>query len=102
MSSGWCAMPCGSGWWPRSLEGVVTEPLRVLVVDQNQSDAELCLHTLKRAGFEVRGDVVGFPEEFATRIQTCLYDVILADDHLPGWTGLDALRLLRALGLDTR
>ena len=73
----------------------------MLVVEQDQSDAELCLHTLKRAGFEVREDVVGFPEQFATRIQTYLYDVILADDHLPGWTGLDALRLLRALGLDT-
>jgi two-component system sensor histidine kinase UhpB len=94
-------MPCGSGWCPPSLEGVVTEPLRVLVVEQDQHDAELCLLALKQAGFEVRGDVVGFPEEFATRIQTCVYDVILVDDHLPGWTGLDALRLLRALGSNT-
>jgi len=73
----------------------------VLVVEQDQTDAELCLLALKRAGFEIRGDVVRFPEEFATRIQTCVYDVILADDHLPGWTGLDVLRFLRALGLHT-
>jgi DNA-binding response OmpR family regulator len=73
----------------------------VLVVEQDQTDAELCLLALKRAGFEIRGDVVRFPEEFATRIQTCVYDVILAEDHLPGWTGLDVLRFLRALGLHT-
>jgi DNA-binding response OmpR family regulator len=79
----------------------VTEPLRVLVVEQDQNDAELCRLALRHAGFEVRGDVVGFPEEFATRIQTRVYDVILLDDHLPGWTGLDALRLLRALGSNT-
>jgi two-component system, NarL family, sensor histidine kinase UhpB len=94
-------MPCGSDWSPPSLEGHVTEPLRVLVVEQDRNDAELCLLALKEAGFEVRGDVVGFPEDFATRIQTCVYDVILFDDHLPGWTGLDALRLLRALGSNT-
>jgi CheY-like chemotaxis protein len=45
--------------------------------------------------------VVGFPEEFASRVQTYAYDVILFDDHLPGWTGVDALRFLRALGSNT-
>jgi CheY-like chemotaxis protein len=94
-------MPCGSVWSPPSLEGLVTEPLRVLVVEQDQSNAALCLLALKQAGFEVRGDVVEFPEEFATCIQSCVYDLILVDDQLPGWSGLDALRLLRALGLDT-
>jgi hypothetical protein len=29
-------------------------------------------------------------KKFATRIQTYVYDVILADDHLPGWTGTEA------------
>jgi DNA-binding response OmpR family regulator len=73
----------------------------VLVVEQDQSNAELCLLALKQAGFEVRADVVGFPEEFATRMQSRVYDLILVDDQLPGWTGLDVPRLLRALGLDT-
>jgi CheY-like chemotaxis protein len=94
-------MPCGSVWSLPSLEGLVTEPLRVLVVEQDQSNAELCLLALKQAGFEVRADVVGFPEEFATRMQSRVYDLILVDDQLPGWTGLDVPRLLRALGLDT-
>jgi CheY-like chemotaxis protein len=44
---------------------------------------------LKHAGFEVREE-------------TRVYDVVLVDDQLPGWTGLDALRLLRALGSNTR
>jgi PAS domain S-box-containing protein len=76
------------------------EPLRVLVVEHDRSDAELCLRTLERAGFEVQGDVVGLPEEFADRVRTGVYDVVLADYRLPSWTGLDALELLRALGLD--
>jgi PAS domain S-box-containing protein len=76
------------------------EPLRVLVVEHDPSDSELCLHALEHAGFEVQGDVVDSPEQFAERVRTGVYDVVLADYNLPGWTGLDALELLRALGLD--
>src|SRR5882724_1899628 len=76
------------------------EPLRVLIVEHDPRDAELCLHALERAGFEVQGDVVDLPEQFAERVRAGVYDVVLSDYSLPGWTGLDALELLRALGLD--
>ncbi len=75
-------------------------PLRILVVEHDQADVELCLLELKRAGIKVRADVVATPEEFSERLGRNTYDIILADYRLPNWTGLDALALLRQLAKD--
>ena len=78
--------------------GDLRKPLRVLIVEDSRPEAELNLLELKRAGFQVRADLVATPEEFTRRLHAHSYDVILADYRLPGWTGLDALALLRQLG----
>jgi PAS domain S-box-containing protein len=75
-------------------------PLRVLLVEHDAKDAELCLKELERSGFALRADTVSTPEEFASRLHINSYDVVLADFRLPGWTGLAALEHLRQLGLD--
>ncbi|HYV32942.1 MAG TPA: response regulator [Candidatus Binatia bacterium] len=73
----------------------VTQPLRVLMVEDNPADAELCLHELQRAGYRPHLEVVRTAEEFAARISANEYDVVLGDYSLPAWTGLDALEMLR-------
>ncbi|MFQ5662673.1 MAG: ATP-binding protein [Terriglobia bacterium] len=77
-----------------------TRPLRLLYVEDSPADVELCLRELKKAGLEARADVVQTPEEFAHRVRSRPYDVVLADYKLPEWTGLDALAALQALGKD--
>jgi two-component system cell cycle sensor histidine kinase/response regulator CckA len=76
------------------------ERLRVLVVEHDDADAELCLTELRRAGFEVEGDVVETRERFLSKLANAMYDVVLADYRLPSWTGLDALADIKALGID--
>jgi two-component system cell cycle sensor histidine kinase/response regulator CckA len=76
-------------------------PLRVLLVEDNPADIELCLRELKMAGYEVHADVVAAPEEFSQRLCGNDYDIVLADYRLPRWTGLEALEQLRQLGKDT-
>jgi PAS domain S-box-containing protein len=71
------------------------DALRVLFIEDDPADVELCLLELKKAGFTVAEDVVRTPEEFSQRLGSSSYDVILADYYLPGWTGLDALENLR-------
>ena len=61
---------------------------------------ELSQRELERAGFEVMADVVQTPEEFAQRLRTSHYDLILADYNLPQWTGIDALEQLQRQGKD--
>ncbi len=78
----------------------LARPLRVLMVEHNVADVELCLRELKMAGYEVQADVVAALEEFSERLSGNDYDVILADYRLPHWTGLEALAQLRQLGKD--
>lgn len=73
-------------------------PLRVLFVEDSNADLELCLWEFQKAELEVRADVVQTPQEFAERLCANAYDVVLADYQLPGWTGMQALELLRQQG----
>lgn len=70
-------------------------PLSVLMVEDNPVDAELCLEFLSQAQFDVQHETVATKEEFLRQVRTTNYDVILADYHLQGWTGLEVLDLLR-------
>jgi two-component system, cell cycle sensor histidine kinase and response regulator CckA len=77
-----------------------SKPLRVLMVDNDPTDAELCLRELKRAGMEVEVETVGTREEYALKLREGPFDVILADYRMTGWTGLDAFSMQKELGLD--
>lgn len=68
--------------------------VRILFVDDRESDVKLCLHELKGMDFAVSADWVRVPAEFGERLRTQAYDVIVCDDSMPGWTGMAALELL--------
>jgi CheY-like chemotaxis protein len=79
---------------------MVGQPLRVLMVEDSGSDAELCLHALERAGFAVRADIVTTAAEFSEKLGGQAYDIILADHLLPAWSGFEALELLKQSAKD--
>ena len=68
--------------------------VRILFVDDKEDDVELCLQELKRMDFAVSADWVQVPAEFANRLRTQSYDVIVCDSSMPSWTGMEALELL--------
>jgi diguanylate cyclase (GGDEF)-like protein/PAS domain S-box-containing protein len=68
---------------------------RILFVDDKESDVERCLEELKRMDFAVAKDWVQVPEEFAERLRTRSYDVIVCDYSMPSWTGMEAFEHLR-------
>ncbi|MBI3935103.1 MAG: response regulator [Acidobacteria bacterium] len=76
------------------------DPLRVLLVENDAEDAELCLKELVRNGFALSADVVDTPDNFCERLQAHSYDIVLADYRLPGWTGMEALGMLQQLAPD--
>jgi diguanylate cyclase (GGDEF)-like protein/PAS domain S-box-containing protein len=69
--------------------------IRVLMVDDNLAEVELCLQELKRAQFAISVDLVRTPADFTDRLRTESYDVVLSDVMVHGWTGLQALALLQ-------
>jgi signal transduction histidine kinase len=74
--------------------------LRVLLVEDNQLDAELVLRAMRLDGFDVSARVVQDEASFAEALHTHCPEVVLADYNLPSWRGLEALNVLRRQGLD--
>ena len=74
--------------------------VRILFVDDTESDVERCLQELKRMDFAVSADWVQVRAEFAERLRTQSYDVIVCDYSMPNWTGMEALELLHQLNLE--
>ncbi|MEK7408203.1 MAG: ATP-binding protein [Acidobacteriota bacterium] len=74
------------------------QPLRILCIEDTPADVELVSRVLRRSGIEARMDVVQTPGELEERLESGVYDLVLADYKLPGWCGLDALTVLRARG----
>ncbi len=74
-------------------------PLRVLMIEDSESDAGLILWQLKNAGYEVYYERV----EDALQMRAALssgWDVIIADFHLPDFDAPSALKILQESVLD--
>jgi diguanylate cyclase (GGDEF)-like protein/PAS domain S-box-containing protein len=74
--------------------------VHILFVDDKESDVGLCLHELERMDFEASSDWVQIPAQYEERLRTESYDVIVCDYLLPGWTGMEALEILRQTNQD--
>lgn len=70
--------------------------LRILLVEDNADDAELCLLQLRKTNKDLHIDVVSTPDKFASQLHDGVYDVVLSDYALGSWTGLDVLNQLRS------
>jgi len=73
--------------------------LRVLILEDRLSDAELIVHELRREGYEPDWKRVDTEEDFRNALDREL-DLILADYSLPQFDALGALHVLQDSGLD--
>jgi two-component system, cell cycle sensor histidine kinase and response regulator CckA len=78
----------------------ISIPLRVLILEDNPQDAELCIRELNKGGFEPHADVADSEESFAARLQSRIYDLILAANGIPQWSAVEAFHLLQQSGRD--
>jgi two-component system, cell cycle sensor histidine kinase and response regulator CckA len=78
----------------------ISAPLRVLILEDNPRDVELCIQELNKAGFELHTDTVDTEEGFAARLYSGVYDLILSDFRMPAWSGTAAFRMLKETGKD--
>src|SRR5947209_11731984 len=80
------------------MRATATAPVRILVLEDNPTDAKLTLRKAKETGLEIAADVVTNSQQFIQQFQHQSYDIILGDYRLPDWTGLDAVRWVRNSG----
>lgn len=70
-------------------------PLRVLILEDTPTDAELAQRELRKAGMEFVSEQVETRDAFVQALDTWHPDIVLADYKLPHFDGLTALELLR-------
>jgi signal transduction histidine kinase len=75
--------------------------LRILLIEDNPSDAELEIAELHRGGFDVLSDIVQTREEIGTCLDRNAYDLVLADYNLPHFRGMEAVDVIREKNLST-
>jgi diguanylate cyclase (GGDEF)-like protein/PAS domain S-box-containing protein len=74
--------------------------VRILFIHRSLADVEHCLHELKRARFTVSSDVVVTPEQFAERLRSELFDLVVTEYPSPNWQGTQVLDLLGRMKKD--
>jgi CheY-like chemotaxis protein len=74
--------------------------LRALIVEDNADDAELVLRQLTRGEFVVTSQRVENGAGLRDALDGFEWDIVLADYSLPGFSGLEALRILNGRGID--
>lgn len=69
--------------------------LRVLILEDEPTDAELVEHTLRKAGLEFVAELVATRQGFVEALDRFKPDIVLSDYKLPDFDGLSALALVR-------
>ena len=75
-------------------------PLRVLIVEDSADDAELLLRAVRQSGYEPTAARVETAAAMRAALHDKPWDLILSDYHIPGFGGMEALRIAKESGLD--
>jgi PAS domain S-box-containing protein len=79
---------------------VSARPLHVLLVEDSPDDATLVLLELQRGGFAVTASRADNAEATAAALAQREWDLVIADFSMPGFSGVEALALVRAGNAD--
>jgi diguanylate cyclase (GGDEF)-like protein/PAS domain S-box-containing protein len=74
--------------------------VRILFVHRSVADVERCLYALESVRFTVSSDVVVTPEQFAERLRSQLFDLIVAEYPSPNWQETQVLDVLGQMKKD--
>src|SRR5216683_1127684 len=74
--------------------------LQILFVHRSAADVERCLHELRKVRFTVSSDVILTLEQFAERLRSQLFELILAEYPNPDWQETQLLDLLHEMKRD--
>jgi two-component system, cell cycle sensor histidine kinase and response regulator CckA len=76
------------------------QTLRVLIVEDSEDDAALVVRELIRGGFDVSHLRVDSASALLDALES-KWDIVISDHSMPGFSGTDALRLLRGRDSET-
>jgi PAS domain S-box-containing protein len=79
---------------------MASKPLRVLIIEDSEDDAQLVVRELRRAGREVAFERVETPEAMAAALDRESWDLFVSDYRMPRFLAPEALALYRERSLD--
>src|ERR1039457_2906873 len=75
-------------------------PPRVLIVEDSEDDAMLVLRERRANDYAPSWERVDTSEDMIRALDSQEWDLVIADYTVPGFSGLQALKLVRERGLD--
>lgn len=75
-------------------------PLRVLIVEDSEDDAQLLLRALRLGGHDSTFERVDTPGAMLAALEKQTWDIVIADYVMPRFSGLAALKVLQQRALD--
>src|SRR5437879_8833885 len=79
----------------RVVLGHMAEPLRILVAEDSETDAELVQRELKRGGLDFQSRRVQTESDFRRELHECQPHLVIADVSMPQFSGPKALAIAR-------
>jgi PAS domain S-box-containing protein len=79
---------------------IVTDNLRILMLEDSPSDAKLIQHTLSKDGVKFDAQVVDTEEDFVNALMNFKPHVVLSDHTLAGFDSMEALRIVQRMEID--
>ena len=76
------------------------KPLAVLIVEDSESDAQLMVRMLEKAGFTLTLEQVESAAQMRAALEKQTWEIVISDFSLPELDGFGALKVLHETGLD--
>lgn len=76
------------------------KPLRAIFVEDSEEDGELLARELQKGGFELHSERVFSAVDLADALSHGEWDLVVSDHSMPGFSGLQALEIVRAKKVD--
>jgi len=74
--------------------------LAVLIIEDLETDAQLIVRLLKKAGYDIAFEQVETAAQMRAALEEGTWDIIISDHSMPQFDSLTALKLLQETGLD--
>lgn len=79
---------------------MTAQPLKALLIEDNENDAELVIRQLRAAGFDPQARRIERPDELRAALAETSWDVILSDHSMPDFGSAEALLIVREMERD--